>query len=234
MFIRVVPEAILDTFFPGDPKNEFFTKYSNEDNVPPWSYWTTSDIIKELNWTKYIMNTGSNIRKAINNGLIADASEVTPKSQAGRLRSALRRPSMPVNGKYPIPRQYPVKPSKPVQQVPEWLDPSRFLDIQGITDVPVACESPMAVDVAQQSALFNIAVIEEDERTAVMRKRLERLNPTLPVIGQLKANFIAVREEREPIALPSPFKEENSSKESPAMVTLRPSSIIPFEARNKT
>lgn len=222
MFIRVVPEAILDTFFPGDPKNEFFTKYCKEDNVPPRSYWTTSDIIKELNWTKYILNTGSNIRKAINLGLISDASEVISDSQAGRLRSALRRPNMPVNGKYPIPRQYPVKPSKPVQHVPEWLDPSRFLDIQGSADVPVACDSPMAVDVARQSALFNIAVIEEDERTAAMRRRLERLNLTLPAFGPLKADFITVREEREPIALPFPFKEENSSKESPAMVTLPP------------
>lgn len=170
------------------------------------------------------MNTGSNIRKAIAIGLISDASQITANSQAGRFRSALRRPNMniPMSGKYPIPRQHPVQPSRPVQHVPEWLDPSRFLDIQSSTDVPVACESPMAVDVAQQSALFNIAVIEEDEKTALMRKRLERLNVTLPAIGPLKADFFTVREEREPIALPFPFKEENSSKESPNMVTLPP------------
>lgn len=222
MFIRVLPEAIEDTFFPNDPENEFFTRYCDDEKIAPRSYWTTVDIVKELNWQSYIMNTGSNIRKALNNSLIQDENEVSlsNKAVAQRRKSAARRPNMPIKGKCPIPRRSSVTQAD--SAIYEWLDPSYFLDISKGVEMAPLPSSPMAVDTANQSAIYNIAVMEENEKLARIRKRLEILKVALPTNGPLKADFFNIKDEREPAVLPISSKEDHVKDCSPLLVSLPP------------
>lgn len=219
-FIRVLPEAIQDTFFPNDPNNEFFTRYCEDEKMVPRSYWTTTDIVKELNWQDYIMNTGSNIRKALSTGLIRDEKDVvlSNKALAQRRKSAARRPNMSVNGKCAIPRRTSVTETA----IYEWLDPSYFLDIPKTAEpIPTPPASPMAVETANQSAIYNIAVMEENEKLVRIKRRLEILKVSLPSPGPLKGDFFNIKEEREPAVLPSPFKED-PTRDSPLLISLPP------------
>ena len=80
--------------------------------------------------------------------------------------------------------------------------------------------SPMAIDSGAQSALFNIAVIEEDDRMVNMRNLLKNIRNTMPnVLGPLKMDFMNVKTEKEPAMLPSPM---NNCVNSPNLVSLPP------------
>ena len=80
----------------------------------------------------------------------------------------------------------------------------------------------MAVVSGTQAAIFNIAVIEEDERILRMRNRLKVLHHTLPnILGPLKVDFINVKTEKEPALLPSPVTS-GSYKDASQMVSLPP------------
>ena len=223
MFIRVLPEAIQDKFFPEDPNNEFFTRYCEDEKSIPRSYWTTADIVKELEWENYIMNTGSNIRKALNCKLIKDEHELSLSNEilSQRRKAAARRPNMPVPGKRAIPRRSSLS-SQSDSAIFEWLDPSYFLDVpKNVETVPMT-SSPMAVETANQSALYNIAVMEENEKFLRIKKRLDALKVALPAAGPLKNDFFSIREEREPAILPSPFKADHNNEASPLLISLPP------------
>lgn len=114
--------------------------------------------------------------------------------------------------------------------VSEWIDPSSFIEMD-LNSLDQAggfrseMSSPMAIVSGTQAALFNIAVIEEDERIGRMRLRLKSLQQTMPnILGSLKVDFINVKVEKEPAMLPSPLKEvaNGSFKDPSQMVSLPP------------
>ncbi len=224
-FIRVLPEAIQDKFFPNDPYNEFFTRYCDDEKQAPRSYWTTTDIIKELEWKDYIMNTGLNIRKALNSGLIKDENELILPNEilAQRRKSAARRPNMPTPCKRAIPKRSSLKADQYDTIIFEWLDPSHFLEVTEVFDAaPPFTVSPMAVETASQSAIYNIALIEQNEMLGRMKRRLESLKVALPTAGPLKIDTFNIQEEREPAILPSPFKADHHNETSPLLISLPP------------
>lgn len=228
-FIRVLPEAIRLTFYPTDPDNQFFYRQVNGEIIMSRSFWTTSDLIRKHHWEPFIMNTNSNVRKAINMGIVANASEILPPLYASNIPNAQRfknnnknttrstfniQPLPPNGNKIPISKRTSVTD----MLVSEWINPSSFLDITPPDHSLTS--SPLALDSGKQAALFNIAVIEEDERIVRMRNRLKNLQDTLPnILGPLKLDLFNVRNEKEPAALPSPMKEMNTS---PQLVSLPP------------
>lgn len=180
------------------------------------------------------MNTGSNVRKAINMKIIQDASEIlpplpvtsfphAPKNKYPSVKSTFNIQPIQVGEKIPISKRKSVTD----MLVSEWIDPTHFLDITPPNpDIEFHSQtsSPLAVVSGTQAALFNIAVIEEDDRIIRMRQRLKNLQQTMPnVLGPLKVELFNVRIEKEPASLPSPLKEVNSyNKDSPQMVSLPP------------
>lgn len=194
------------------------------------------------------MNTGSNVKKALNVGVIKDVSEILPdlphkETKSSKLNFKFSSSSLKSTSTFNVVPYHHYNQSQQQQHVPiarrptvsdmlvsEWIDPSSFIEI-----APAATSeanefrhsqpsSPMCLETANQSALFNIAVMEEDDRVIRMRQRLKSLQETLPnVLGPLKIDFINVKTEKEPAHLPSPLKEVNTfSKESPQMVSLPP------------
>lgn len=182
------------------------------------------------------MNTGSNVKKAMSMKIIDDESQILP---AIPLNSIPQSPKK--HKKYPsIQSTFNIQPYQPVDKVPiakrpsitdmlvsEWIDPSSFIDIapaQDNFDFYSQNSSPMALTSGNQSALFNIAIMDEDDRIVRMRHRLKSLQHFMPnVLGPLKVDFIHVQLEKEPASLPSPLKEVNTySKDSPQMVSLPP------------
>ena len=233
IFIRVLPEAIRLTFYPTDPDNEIFYRSINNETIVNRSFWTTADLIKKHHWEPFIMNTGSNVKKAVQMGIINDASELLPpvttatpaaSKKSKSTKSAFNIQPITTADKIPISKRQSITE----MLVSEWIDPSSFLEINPLTvdqDTGFRSEmnSPMAIDSGTQAALFNIAVIEEDERIVRMRQRLKSLQQTMPnILGPLKVDFINIRVEKEPAHLPSPLKESTNFKESPQMVSLPP------------
>ena len=95
--------------------------------------------------------------------------------------------------------------------VSEWIDPSNFLEIStgGSINYLSNTSSPLAIVSGTQAALFNMAVIDEDDRILRMRHKMKILQQTMPnVLGPLRVDFINVQKEKEPAFLPSPLKEE--------------------------
>ena len=228
-FIRVLPEAIRLTFFPTDPDNSIFHRQVNDEIIVARSFWTTAALIEKHHWQPFIMNTNSNVRKAINMKIIADASEILPPLPPSSIphqikkyptvKSTFNIQPLPCPGKLPIPKRTSVTE----MLVSEWIDPTNFLDITPPNpdlEFHSQTSSPLAIVSGTQAALFNIAVIEEDDRIIRMRQKLKNLQQTMPnVLGPLRFDILNVRIEKEPAALPSPLKEQNSS---PHLVSLPP------------
>ena len=231
-FIRVLPEAVRLRYFPTDPDNSFFYRIVNNEVIMSRSFWTTAKIIEQNQWTPFIMNTSSNVRKAINMKIINDSSEILPllqpssKSSRSRAHSSNSSFGKDFNNAKST-SNFNVKPYteiKPVEKVlitkrhsitdmlvSEWIDPSSFLEIS--TGDPVdylsSTSSPLALDSGNQAAIFNMAVMDEDDRMLRMRHKMKTLQQTMPhALGPLKIDFINVQMEKEPAYLPSPLKEE--------------------------
>lgn len=168
--------------------------------------------------------------------VIENASQILPAIPASSIPHQPKK-----TPKYPsVKTTFDIQAYPPVEKVPiakrtsitdmlvsEWIDPSSFIDMAPLHqefDFHSQNSSPMAVTSGTQSALFNIAVMEEDDRIVRMRHRLKSLQHFMPnVLGPLKVDFIQVRLEKEPASLPSPLKEVNTlAKESPQMVSLPP------------
>lgn len=181
------------------------------------------------------MNTKSNVRKAINMKIISDSSEILPplpqsslhtghKSKYQSVKSTFNIQPIQAGEKLPIFK----RASLTETLVSEWIDPTKFLDItpsnQDHLEFYSQTSSPLSVVSGNQAALFNIAVIEEDDRIIRMRQKLKNLQHTMPnVLGPLKVEFLNVRIEKEPASLPSPLKKFNNfDMESPQMVALPP------------
>ena len=181
------------------------------------------------------MNTESNVRKAINMKVITDTSEILPplpqsslpqghKSKYPSVKSTFNiQPIQAAGHKLPISK----RSSGTEIFVSEWIDPTNFLDIAPPNpdhELHSQTSSPLSVVSGNQAALFNIAVIEEDDRIIRMRQKLKNLQQTMPnVLGPLKVELFNVRIEKEPASLPSPLKGVNSyNKDSPLMVSLPP------------
>lgn len=97
--------------------------------------------------------------------------------------------------------------------VSEWIDPSSFLEIStgNSGDYLSNTSSPLALVSGNQAAMFNMAVMDEDDRMLRMRHKMKTLQQTMPhALGPLKIDFINVQMEKEPAYLPSPMKEEVS------------------------
>lgn len=180
------------------------------------------------------MNTNSNVRKAINMKIITAASEILPPLPQSSVQHGNKNKSTSVKSTFNI---QPIQASEklPISKqtsateifVSEWIDPTHFLDITPSNqdlEFYSQTSSPLSVVSGNQAALFNIAIIEEDDRIARMRQRLKSLQQTMPnILGPLKVELFNVRIEKEPALLPSPLKEVNSYyKDSPLMVTLPP------------
>ena len=188
------------------------------------SFWTTAQLIRKHNWKAFIMNTGSNVKKALQMGIIQDASELlAPVTTAGKLN----RTNFCIQ---PFPAdKIPICKRKSITEmlVSEWIDPSSFIEMNPSAADQIGyfrseISSPMAVVSGTQAAIFNIAVIEEDERILRMRNRLKVLHHTLPnILGPLKVDFINVKTEKEPALLPSPVTS-GSYKDASQMVSLPP------------
>lgn len=183
------------------------------------------------------MNTASNVKKALNMKIINGASEILPTISASELvKNSNGSNFISVKSKFNIQpyvsttQRVPIAKRKSITEmlVSEWIDPSSFIDIapaESSFETLPETSSPMAVDIGTQSALFNIAVIEEDERIVKMRHRLRAIQQTLPnALGPLKIDFINVKVEKEPAILPSPIKDENKlfKDSSPQLVSLPP------------
>lgn len=253
--MRVLPDAIRTTFFPEDPGNDFFKREINNEVFYPKTFWTTTDIIIENMWQPFIMRSASNVRKVEKAGIKLSEVEMismnmtTGASSSSSKQSAkrIRRPTLdyfdisPVShnledGKYqPIAK----RPSITDILVSEWIDPTQFLDVAPSVSAPSfysefpssATSSPLALDSANQSALFNIAVIDEEDRIVKMREKLTILRQTMPnILGPLKVDFIDIKYEKEPAILPSPLKSSNiiignsnnNNSNSPFLVALPP------------
>lgn len=189
------------------------------------------------------MGTNSNIRKAIAVKVIASSDEILPplptpnKHHYNNLQQQQQQRYLPAKNSFEI-RPFPTDPQKiPIAKRPsitdmlvtEWIDPTSFLEISSSTPDSFDCSgsnecgaSPLATVSGNQAALFNMAVIEEDERLVRMRHRLRTLQQTMPnVLGPLKIDFINVKLEKEPAHLPSPLKEVNGNS-SPQLISLPP------------
>lgn len=186
------------------------------------------------------MNTGSNIKKAINTDVIKDESEILPplsipifnsvnlNNHQSHQRTKSNFNIQPYNA---IPNNItPSRGNVADMLVSEWIDPTNFIEMTPIpanitNEIHSEISSPMCIELGNQSAFFNMAVIDEDDRILRMRHRLKQLHQTIPnVFGPLKVDFINVRLEKEPAKLPSPLKEINTSTTngSPQMVSLPP------------
>lgn len=185
------------------------------------------------------MSTSSNVRKAISMKIIKDASEILPPLPQPQPQSTV--PPAPKSKYSSAKLNFNIQPIRSGEKLPiykrtsvtemlvsEWIDPTNFLDITPPNpDVEFHSQisSPLAVVSGNQAALFNIAVIEEDDRIIRMRQRLNNLQQTMSNVlgGPLKVDFFNVRIEKEPASLPCPLKEVNSyNKDSPQMVSLPP------------
>lgn len=231
-FIRVLPEAIRLTCFPTDPDNPIFQRDFGGESSVVRSFWTTAGIIKKQHWQPFIMNTGSNVKKAISTEVIKNEAEILPPLPTSHLKPYPNPDFNMSRTNFNI-QPYVSQPPKinvADMLVSEWIDPSHFLEMAPSTTDPAeihsGMSSPMCLESGTQSALFNIAVIEEDDRVLRMRHRLKTLQQTIPnVLGTLKLDFINIRVEKEPAQLPSPLKEINiSTRDSPQvpMVSLPP------------
>lgn len=182
------------------------------------------------------MNTGSNVKKAIQAGLINDASDllpsVAPASLFKKPKPQITTPRFPFDIQPITGNKIAISKRASITDmlVSEWIDPSSFIEMDRTSSDQAGgyrseTSSPMAIDSGTQAALFNIAVIEEDERIIRMRYRLKSLQQTMPnILGPLKVDFINVKSEKEPAMLPSPLKQVTSGevKDSSQMVSLPP------------
>ena len=175
-------------------------------------------------WQPFIMRSTSNDRKLEKAGiklpeisLISKATSSISKQSAKQERR-LTRESFDIKpveeGKYqPIAK----RPSITDILVSEWIDPIQFLEINPPvsfhSDFPISStSSPLALESANKSALFNIAVIDEEDRIVKMRQKLAVLRQTMPnILGPLKVDFIDIKYEKEPAILPSPLKSSKNN-----------------------
>ena len=202
------------------------------------SFWSTAELIKRHHWQPFIVNTGSNVKRALAAKIINDTSEILPslqfkKSSKGSFNRSVMdiKPSFNIQDIHPSSKQHVAiarRPSISDMLVSEWIDPSAFIDVTpaatNTIDFRAEIGSPMALQSGNQAALFNMAVIEEDDRILRMRQRLKAIQLTMPnSLGPLKIDYLSFRNEKEPAKLPSPNKEVNTfAKESPQMVSLPP------------
>lgn len=216
IFIRIYPEAITDISPHPTRRNPA------PDKGVPRTYWTTAAVIHERHWQQYIFPSKSNVRKASKLGILADPAgnlcmqKESPFVVAGRMSGP---------GRFIAPKQSSVVDSKREQECADigshWVDPSSFLDLSRPPAAPSITDSPLALDAGKQTALFTIAVIEQNERAARSRNALQAiLQDAPPELDLLKtATLFFDHEDREPAMLPSPFKEGNCG-DSPLLIGL--------------